>query len=145
MSWRGVLRLAYILGDVVGLSGQDAGKIAGIGPVAFRKRLSRARAKVHGFREQKCGLVNPNAPCRCARRVEHAVRIGRVDPTNLLFAAHPVLPPEEETRTAVGEMERLHAAADIFRGHPRYAAPGAAAEAIRVLLAAPLRVLGGSS
>src|ERR671913_86788 len=82
-------RLAYILGDVFGVTSQEAGEIVGISPVAFRKRLSRSRARLHGFMERTCGLVNPGNPCRCARRVDHAVRIGRVDPDQLLFATCP--------------------------------------------------------
>ena len=137
-------RLAYVLGDVFGLTSQEAGEIVGIAPAAFRKRLQRARERLHGFMERKCGLVDPANPCRCARRVEHAVRIGRVDRDNLLFAAHPALPPDGETRAVVGEMDRLHTAAELFRGHPRYAAPGAAAEAIRRLLdGSKLRVFAG--
>ena len=128
-------RLAYILGEVFGLTGQEAAEIVGISPVAFRKRLSRARARLHGFMERRCGLVNPASPCRCARRVDHAMKIGRVDPEQLLFATHPVrLEPDAVSRDVVQEMEQLHSAADLLRGHPDYAAPGRATEVIRDLL-----------
>ncbi len=82
-------RLAYILGEAEDLASREAGDIVGISPAAFRKRLSRARGRLHGFMARKCGLVNPANPCRCGRRVEHAVRVGRVDPDRLLFATHP--------------------------------------------------------
>ena len=137
-------RLAYILGDVFGVSSQEAAEIVGISPVAFRKRFSRARARLHGFMERKCGLVNPDNQCLCARRVDQAVRIGRVDPDRLLFAAHAVRrEPDAATREVVREMEQLHSAADLLRGHPDYAAPGKASEVIRGLLDGPprLRVL----
>jgi hypothetical protein len=136
-------RLAYILGEVFGLSSQEAAEILGIGPAAFRKRLSRARARLHGFMERTCGLVNPDNSCRCAPRVDFAVRVGRVDPDHLLFAAHPVrLEPDTRTRAATREMEQLHSAADLLRGHPDYAAPGTASEWIRDLLdRAQLQVL----
>ena len=128
-------RLAYILGDVFGVTGQEAAEIVGISPVAFRKRLSRARARLHGFMERKCGLVNPANPCRCARRVDHAVRVGRVDPDHLLFATHPArLESDAAAHEVVLEMEQLHSAADLLRGHPDYAAPGKATEVIRGLL-----------
>ena len=52
-------RLAYILGDVFRLKGPQAAEIAGVSAATFRKRLSRARARLHGFLERKCGLVNP--------------------------------------------------------------------------------------
>jgi RNA polymerase sigma factor (sigma-70 family) len=128
-------RLAYILGDVFGLTSQEAAEIVGISPVAFRKRLSRARSRLHGFMARKCGLVNPASPCRCARRVDHAVQVGRVDPEHLLFATHLVrVAPDDSTREVVREMDQLHSAADLLRGHPDYAAPGKATEVIRSLL-----------
>jgi RNA polymerase sigma factor (sigma-70 family) len=128
-------RLAYILGDVFGVTSQEAAEIVGISPVAYRKRLSRARSRLHGFMERKCGLVNPSNPCRCAHRVNHAVRVGRVDPDQLLFATHPVrLEPDAAAREVVREMEQLHSAADLLRGHPDYAAPGKATEVIRGML-----------
>jgi RNA polymerase sigma factor (sigma-70 family) len=136
-------RLAYILGDVFDLTSQEAAEIVGNSPVAFRKRLSRARSRLHGFMERKCGLVNPVNPCRCARRVDHAVQIGRVDPERLLFATHPVrLAADTSIREVVREMDQLHSAADLLRGHPDYAAPGKATEVIRSLLrGSRLRVL----
>ena len=136
-------RLAYILGEVFGLTGQEAGEIVGISPAAFRKRLSRARARLHGFMERKCGLVNADNPCRCARRVDHAVRVGRIDQDNLLFATHPVrLEPDATTEAVTREMEQLHSAADLLRGHPDYTAPGKTSEWIRDLLdRAQLQVL----
>jgi RNA polymerase sigma factor (sigma-70 family) len=128
-------RLAYILGDVFGVTSQEAAEIVGISPVAYRKRLSRARSRLHGFMERKCGLVNPSNPCRCAHRVNHAVRVGRVDPDQLLFATHPVrLEPDAAAREVVLDMEQLHSAADLLRGHPDYAAPGKATEVIRGML-----------
>ena len=86
----------------------------------------------------------PTIPCRCALRVDHAVRIGRVDPDRLLFATHPVrCEPDASTREVVREMDQLHSAADLLRGHPDYAAPGKATEVIRGLLdrSPQLRVL----
>jgi len=134
-------RLAYILGDVFGVTSQEAAEIVGISPVAYRKRLSRARARLHGFMERKCGLINPDNPCRCARRVNHAVQVGRVDPSHLLFATHPVrLEPDVVTREVVREMDQLHSAADLLRGHPDYAAPGKVTEVIREMLDRPSRL-----
>jgi RNA polymerase sigma factor (sigma-70 family) len=129
-------RLAYILGHVFRLSSQDAATIAGISPATHRKRLSRARARLHAFMERKCGLVDSANPCRCARRVDHAVHIGRIDPDGLLFARHPVClrVPDEATRDAIHEMEGFHNAADVLRDRPRYAAPGRSMEVLRSLL-----------
>ena len=128
-------RLAYILGDIFGLNSTEAAEVTGVNSATFRKRLSRARARLHGFMERKCGLVDTANPCRCARRIDHAKNTGRIDPERLLFATHPVrLPSVEATRDAIDEIEGLHRTADLLRGHPEFAAPGAAADILRVLM-----------
>jgi hypothetical protein len=128
-------RLAYILGHVIGLASGEAAEILGVTSATFRKRLSRSRERLHAFMERKCGLVNAANPCHCARRIDHAIAIGRIDPANLLFAGHPRLgDAERSTRIAVHEMERLYTAADLLRNHPTYAAPGMSAEALRAIL-----------
>jgi RNA polymerase sigma factor (sigma-70 family) len=128
-------RLAYILGDIFEVSSVEGGDILAITPAAFRKRLSRARAAIQAFMWRKCGLVNPGNPCRCHRRVNHAVTAGRVDPQHLLFADHPTrgvspLRPDQ----VVTEMHELQRAAAVYRGHPCYAAPERFVLAIRELL-----------
>ena len=63
------------------------------------------------------------------------MRVGRVDPENLLFATHPTRQqPDMSILAAVREMEKLHSAADLLRGHPDYAAPETAANVVRLLL-----------
>ena len=84
-------RVAYILGEVFGLPSESAAAICTTTPAAYRKRLSRARAAVRGFVADHCGIVNPQAACRCTRRTETAVRLGRVDPDAPTFAGHPQL------------------------------------------------------
>jgi RNA polymerase sigma factor (sigma-70 family) len=128
-------RLAYILGHVFGLSSNEAAEITGVSPAAFRKRLSRARERLHAFMERKCGLVNAANPCRCARRINHAVEVGRIDPANLLFAQHPVRSDVGSSiEVAVQEMEGLYGAADLLRDHPQYAAPGKTTDILRAML-----------
>lgn len=119
-------RAAYILGEVFELSGEEAASILEIAPAAYRKRLSRARARVQDFMRGQCGLVDEANACRCGRRVGAAIRHGRLDPDNLLFA-HGV-------RDGVRRMDRLHDAAAVFRSHPELRAPDRIVEVIlRVL------------
>jgi len=80
-------RVAFVLGDIFELSSTDAAWILETSPAAYRKRLERARHRIRAFMESTCGLVNPEAFCRCARRIPKAIAAGRVDPE--LF---PVLP-----------------------------------------------------
>ncbi|MGH7702529.1 MAG: RNA polymerase sigma factor, partial [Gemmatimonadales bacterium] len=128
-------RLAYILGEVFELAGDEAARVLDIEPAAFRKRLSRARSRIRGFMRGHCGLVNRDNPCRCARRIPHARETGRLDPGHLLFATHPSRgdrPPDLNRQ--VQEMEELHRAAAVFRSHPDYAGPERLLDAVRKLV-----------
>jgi RNA polymerase sigma factor (sigma-70 family) len=125
-------RIAYILGDVFELRSEDAGDALGIEPATFRKRLSRARARVREFMEAHCGLLNPAIPCSCTRRIAPAVERGRVDPERLLFAGHGSAPSRRlPVLEAVGEMERLHEIAAIHQSHPLFKLPERASDAVR--------------
>ena len=128
-------RVAYVLGEVFELRSEEAAYVVGVEPATFRKRLSRARERVRAFMSEHCGLVNAAVPCRCARRVEYAVAVGRVDPGRLLFAGRPgrarlALPVVGQ----VEEMEDLHRAAGVFRSHPEYDAPERLVGAVRQLI-----------
>lgn len=80
-------RLAYILGEILELDHREAASILEIRPATFRKRLSRARASITGLMRAKCGLFDRNNACRCHRRADTAIELGRVDPHRLLFAS----------------------------------------------------------
>src|SRR2546425_5780584 len=83
-------RLAYILGEILEIDGPEAAHILEVDATTFRKRLSRARSDIVAFTKAKCGLISPDRPCRCRRRVRRALELGRVDPRHLLFASDPV-------------------------------------------------------
>jgi len=122
-------RLAYVLGEVSEVTGEEAADILEIEPAAFRKRLSRARDHIRSFMQQNCGIANPVNACRCERQIQPLVAKGRVDPQNLLFAVQPAV------RKQVDELDDLSSAAAIFRSHPQYESPPRAVEAIKALIA----------
>jgi RNA polymerase sigma factor (sigma-70 family) len=128
-------RVAFVLSDVFELSSADAAWILDTTPAAYRKRLERARHRIRAFMESTCGLVNPGAFCRCARRVPAAVAAGRIDPRRPAFAAHPVSPAGRDVAQAAAQLHRLHDAAAVMRAHPDYAAPRSRVDAIATLLA----------
>ena len=112
-------RLAYVLGEVFDLPAAQAAEIAGTSQPAYRQRLSRARRQLEAFTRSYCGVVSEAAPCRCDRRVQRALELGRVRSDRLVYA------PAERQRAqaSVHEMQRLHDAAALFRSHPEYRAP----------------------
>ncbi|MGY0017829.1 RNA polymerase sigma factor [Streptomyces sp. YJ-C3] len=127
-------RVAFVLAEVFGLASADAAWILDVSPAAYRKRLERARTRLRSFMDATCGLVDPAAPCRCARRVAPAVAAGRVDPRRPALATHPVSPGGRDLARASAQMGRLHDAATVLRSHPDYAAPRARTEAVLSLL-----------
>ena len=78
-------RIAYILGEIFEVDSAEGGFICEVPPATYRKRLSRARARVRAFLNLNCGLVSPDAACHCSKRVDVAVRLGRVDRQRLEF------------------------------------------------------------
>lgn len=127
-------RVAFVLGHVFELPSGEAAWVLGTTPAAYRKRLERARRRIEAFMDSTCGIVNPEAFCRCARRVDKAVAIGRVDPRRPAFAGHPVAVPGRGVADAAAQLHRLHDAAAVLRAHPDYAAPRERTDAIVTLL-----------
>jgi RNA polymerase sigma factor (sigma-70 family) len=123
------LRVAYVLGEVFGVSSTDGAWICDTTETAYRKRLSRARALVRGFVAEHCGLVAPTtARCHCRKRVPAALALGRV---HARAASDPTAAPVE---AAVAEMESLYDAAGLIRSVPDTTAPDEVAVEIRSLM-----------
>jgi RNA polymerase sigma factor (sigma-70 family) len=127
-------RVAFVLSDIFELSSADAAWILETSPAAYRKRLERARHRIRAFMESTCGLVNPEAFCRCARRVPKAIATGRVNQRTPSFTVHPVSPSGRGVAEAADQLHRLHDAAAVLRAHPDYAVPQAKVDAIVALL-----------
>jgi hypothetical protein len=112
-------RLAYVLGEIMEMDHNAAAEVLEITPTAFRKRLSRARARITSFMMSRCGLVNSANACRCRRRVDAAVKLGRVDPGNLLFATSLEQARRfPEVLVTIRELESAQRAAALYRSHP---------------------------
>lgn len=129
-------RIAYILGEVIEVSGEEGGAILAISPAAYRQRLARARQSLRNFMNATCGLVNSNNPCRCSRQIAPSLHSGRLDPATLRFARHPTETPFDRARDVFQrrELVQLDRAAAVIRSHPAYQAPDSFVAAIRKLL-----------
>jgi RNA polymerase sigma factor (sigma-70 family) len=115
-------RMAYILGEVLEFASDEAAAVCEVTPAAFRKRLQRARERIQQFMEGHCGLVDPSNRCRCRRRIGAAIRHGRLDPADLLFA--------RRVDSLKLEMQRFTDAGAVFRSHPELRTPPELVDAV---------------
>lgn len=128
-------RLAYILGEILGLDSVEASQITEVSGATFRKRLQLARERLRGFMAAYCGIADPANPCRCTGRIGQGLAAGRLDPRQLAFA---------DAATHLHAVEQLKAAAEtaldaarIYRSHPTYSTPPLLLERIRALIDHP--------
>jgi RNA polymerase sigma factor (sigma-70 family) len=119
-------RIAYILGEIFDVASDEGGYICDVTPSTYRKRLSRARARVRDFLSHNCGLASADAACHCSKRVDVAARLGRVDPERLEFT--------DATTNANDELIRLHDAAQLLRSLPPAALPSSTVEMVTGLI-----------
>lgn len=95
------LRVAYILGATMDITGPVGAEILGITPETFRKRLSRARRQVREFLTLHCELFNPDNPCKCRVQAADALEKG------LLPLAGTGRVRRQEAALKLTELERL--------------------------------------
>src|SRR5262245_30512322 len=129
-------RLAYVLGEILDLSGPEAAEALEISPDLFRKRLQHARTAIESFTRMYCGLVSDSAVCACHRRVPAAVRLGRVRPDALDFAQQAS--SYEEARNLVRRVEHARWALEIHRSsQPRASSIDFARRVVQALDSSP--------
>ena len=78
-------RMIYIIGELFEFTDAIGSEIMEISKENFRVKLHRAKKQLYNFMDNKCGLVNKNNPCRCARKTAGFIKMGFVDPINLHF------------------------------------------------------------
>jgi hypothetical protein len=111
-------RLAYVLGELMELSGPEAAEALAISPALFRKRLQHARKAIVEFTRTHCGLVSDSAACRCHRRVPPAVVAEAAESRPLQFASRAA--SFQETRALVRRVDEARWASEVHRtNHPR--------------------------
>lgn len=123
-------RAAYVVGEVLGLSGEDAAWVLGVSPPTYRKRLERARRQVREAMRGRCGLLDASAPCQCAKRINYAIGKGRIGPDGPVLPTYPTRTQNPQVAKAAADLGRLRNVGELLRTHPDYAAPEAWTEAI---------------
>ena len=78
-------RIVFIMGEIFSVPGEICAEVLEISHEAYRKKLSRARADLYQFMNEKCGLVNLKNPCRCKSKTKGFIEAGWVDPQNMKF------------------------------------------------------------
>ena len=78
-------RIIFILGSIFNIKSGMASKLLNITSDNFRQQLSRAKADLFRFMENKCGLMNPNNPCRCSKKTKGFMKQGLIDYSNIQF------------------------------------------------------------
>jgi RNA polymerase sigma factor (sigma-70 family) len=72
-------RIVLILGSIFNLKSNIAADLLDMSPENFRKQLSRAKADLFNFMDNKCGLINPANSCRCHKKTKGFIKEGLVD------------------------------------------------------------------
>jgi RNA polymerase sigma factor (sigma-70 family) len=109
----GTQRMVLILGFVFRIPSADAAPLLGLSPENFRKQLQRAKEDVFKFMDNKCGLMDPNNPCRCFKKAKGFSKDGRLNSKRMTFDSRLV----QAVESVVGEKnDRLD---DLMEGKYR--------------------------
>lgn len=117
-------RVAFVLGEVFGVTSEQGAEIMEVSPANFRQLLTRARQDLYQFMQNKCGLVNAANPCRCTKKAGAFMRNGWLEPNRRQFTPERLASVRE---VAADRLEELQAAqrayAEVYRDTPLTNAP----------------------
>lgn len=130
------LRIAFVLGVVMEVSGAQGAYILDITPAAFRKRLSRARNRLQEFMKGRCGMMNPDNPCHCNAVAKMAAQEGQLDQDQLPFTLSPKLGMDREFIESLKEMDEMERMSTLFNSYADMAAPERFLKELKSMIAA---------
>lgn len=112
-------RLAFILGEVFGVSDLIGAEIMEVSSDNFRQLLARARRDLYSFMNDTCGLVNPSNPCRCSKKTQAFIDKGYLDPTRRQFTVERIGHVRDVAPSRLEELQSLtdRQHAEVFRDH----------------------------
>jgi RNA polymerase sigma factor (sigma-70 family) len=129
-------RAAFVLGEIMELSGPEAAEILDVSPALFRKHLQLARESIVTFMRSHCGLVSDTAPCQCHRRVPQASVASACDAQPLQFARRST--SFLEARSLVRHVDEARWAREVHRtSEPRASAVDFAQRLLRAIDPSP--------
>lgn len=117
-------RLAFVLGEIFGLTSEQGGDVMEISAENFRQLLGRARQDLYQFMQNKCGLVNTANPCRCTKKAGAFMRHGWLDPRRRQFTSGRLAAVRDAAPDRLDELQALQRAhAEVYRDAPLTEAP----------------------
>ena len=113
-------RLIFILGDTFGIDHRIGAEIFNISKENFRVKLHRARKELCNFMDNKCGLINPDNPCRCAKKSKFFYKQGLLSEDkktfNVGYKTKMLDYAAENYKASTEAVYEKHS--DFFRNHP---------------------------
>lgn len=129
------MRIAFILGDLYGVTGKEGAFILDISPESFRKRLSRGRKRMQDFMMKHCGLVSENNACRCHKHVAKVMETGLAPPGTKSFVKKEVAAKlRAEAVAHWQELSEIDRTVAMFRRYPEYQSPDSFTNIVRSLI-----------
>ena len=125
-------RLVYILAEILEFTSKEGADILQISSDNFRKKLSRSRQKIRSFLHKKCGLANPNNPCRCHKKIDFLTNQKVIDPKNLRFASFT-----KRSIDLVQQIGDLEKSVAIYRSTPTTPSPEVIMKTIKETILIP--------
>ncbi len=117
-------RIAYILGEIFGLSSDEGARVLAITPTAFRKRLSRGREQLIAHMRKNCSLFKKENHCRCSNLIGPDIRDGWIDPHNLQFVGpHRRIKADRDVMDRLHELDEISRTVTLFRSYPEVETP----------------------
>jgi RNA polymerase sigma factor (sigma-70 family) len=126
-------RLALVLVDLLGFDGAEAASLLEVAHDAFRQRLSRARQRLGTFLQQRCGVANEAAACRCEQQVAGKKALG-LTAERQRFAPLSAGDVPADVHRAQHELAHVRAIASAFHRDGLFAAPGSLRTRLEALL-----------
>ena len=133
-------RLALVLVELLGFDAAEGAALCESSHAAFRQRLSRARARLGAFLQARCGVVNDDAACQCARQLPAKTALGTRRRLDLLVAGD-LTPSPDRVALANDELRHAYAVAAAFHHRGSLHAPDTLRARIESLLPT---LLGGA-
>jgi RNA polymerase sigma factor (sigma-70 family) len=127
-------RLAYLLDTVFDLPSNEAAQVLEITAQAYRKRVSRAKQALQDVSQSVCGVVNPQAACRCEKQTQALAQLQAQGVPMRRMALTVHAQERVQAERAFEGLARMSDIAAVLRAHPQWQAPEQLREAIRAVL-----------